>query len=399
MTEPNQSDEPTRKEGTVKRVLDGYGFISAEGLEEDLYFKSSWFRGYPALEEGEAVTFVFKRYGGNLQAHYVKRINESSAPRKDQGSVPFSEHPFQWAYFGHMPTVLEDLAGLALPERWDFGRGVQDPAQPLPILSSYLFHTFGKLVLDKKIKVSDDGKFAAYNTGLVDSRYEMIYAFFKQNDRASPPWRLSDFCIAGEGWAGQNLVRHFKPLPERAHYFDEPSDLFYDIRAGEPEIDWRHCVIQRLGRYPRKFLEDHWPATFPKEDVLGLLSKEERKRYFEEFGEAVEQDQRTYRMIINRVKDAVSLAIKRASWNFKTAVPQYYPRIQRLQLLLPICLVSDDQPDMALAVEKTKVGGYLGHTVLPLNWAYRNARLICRPDSDWLEPLSISGEDAEDDDE
>jgi hypothetical protein len=92
---------------------------------------------------------------------------------------------------------------------------------------------------------------------------------------------------------------------------------------------------------------------------------------------------------MNRIKDAVDLSIKRVSWNFKTAVPQYYPRVRKLQLLLPVCLVSDEKVDLALAVEKTDLGGYLGHTVLPLDWAYRNARLICRPDSDWLAPDQI----------
>jgi hypothetical protein len=28
--------------------------------------------------------------------------------------------------------------------------------------------------------------------------------------------------------------------------------------------------------------------------------------------------------------------------------------------------------------------------VLPLDWAYTNARLICRPDSDWLTPDEIT---------
>jgi hypothetical protein len=69
--------------------------------------------------------------------------------------------------------------------------------------------------------------------------------------------------------------------------------------------------------------------------------------------------------------------------------PQYYPRVERLQLLLPICLVSDENVDLALAVEKTASGNYLAHTVLPLDWAYTNARLICRPDSDWLTPTQI----------
>ena len=103
---------------------------------------------------------------------------------------------------------------------------------------------------------------------------------------------------------------------------------------------------------------------------------------------------------MNRVRDALDVSIKRVSWNFKTAIPQYYPPAKKLQLLLPLCLVSDDVVDVALAVERTVSGNYLAYTVLPLNWAYKNARLICRPDSDWLAPEQISGEqDADEEDE
>lgn len=137
------------------------------------------------------------------------------------------------------------------------------------------------------------------------------------------------------------------------------------------------------------FLQDHWPPNFAKREE-GELSPEERDVYFEQLGAAIEGDNRTYRRIMNRVKDAVDLSIKRVLWNFKTAVPQYYPRVKKLQLLLPVCLVSDEQVDLALAVEKTESGSYLGHTVLSLDWAYRNARLICRPDSDWLAPDMIT---------
>ena len=66
------------------------------------------------------------------------------------------------------------------------------------------------------------------------------------------------------------------------------------------------------------------------------------------------------------------------------------------RLLLPVCLLSDDKVDLALAVEKTASGSYLGHTMLPLDWAYKNARLVCRPDSDWLAPKEISPEADED---
>jgi len=56
-------------------------------------------------------------------------------------------------------------------------------------------------------------------------------------------------------------------------------------------------------------------------------------------------------------------------------------------------------PTVALAVEKTPSGNYLGHTVLALDWAYKNARLICRPDSDWLDAQEIPEGQIQEDDE
>ena len=153
-------------------------------------------------------------------------------------------------------------------------------------------------------------------------------------------------------------------------------------------MDWKHVIVDRIDRYPQEFVEDHWPTGFVARDT-SEMAHEDRKSYYAELGEAIQADNRTYRRIMNRVKDAVDLSIKRASWNFKTAVPQYYPRVRKLQLLLPVCLISDERVDLALAVEKTQSGSYLGHTALPLDWAYKNARLICRPDSDWLAPQEI----------
>lgn len=129
------------------------------------------------------------------------------------------------------------------------------------------------------------------------------------------------------------------------------------------------------------------------------MTPEERKEYFGALGEAIEGDYALYKRIMNRVRDAVELCVKRVSWNFKTAVPQYYPTVRKLQLLLPLCLMDDGVVDLALAVERTPSGNYLAHTVLPLNWAYNNARLICRPDSDWLSPETIIDQDASDEDE
>ena len=92
---------------------------------------------------------------------------------------------------------------------------------------------------------------------------------------------------------------------------------------------------------------------------------------------------------IRRLGDALDVALRRTRWNFKTAIPMYFHTKKNISLLLPLGVLSDETIDLALVVERTPVGAYLGHTVLPLDWAYSNARLICRPDSDWLTPSFI----------
>ena len=72
---------------------------------------------------------------------------------------------------------------------------------------------------------------------------------------------------------------------------------------------------------------------------------------------------------------------QRVSANYKLAIPQYYEG--KIQLLLPLCLMSDNKPDIAIAVTK-KNGCYQGHTCLTLDMAYNNARLIAKPESNWL---------------
>lgn len=395
MTSPQVSGD--RKTGTVLRVLGDYGFVSCDDLpDHDLYFKAAWFRGSPPLQEQERVSFELRTYGTNQQAHHLDRLDagaalSTGAPPTRRDRSPRSDWLFDWAYLGYLPNVLRELQGLALKEHWEFKNTPPVADKPCPILHSYILHTFGRLVLERKVLVNESANLAAFNTGLVDARYEPIHALLTPNDNPRSPWQLSGFCIAGEGADGQNLVRHFAPLPEPAHYFDNPVELLYNVKAGKPELDWRHIIIQRIDRYPKDFVDDHWPTGFERKDET-LLTPEERKEYFVALGAAIEADSRTYRRIMNRVKDAIDLSIKRVAWNYKTAIPTYYPRVKKLQLLLPLCLLDDNTVDLALAMEKTPAGSYLGHTALPLDWAYKNARLVCRPDSDWLAPEMISAD-------
>jgi len=65
-------------------------------------------------------------------------------------------------------------------------------------------------------------------------------------------------------------------------------------------------------------------------------------------------------------------------------VPSFYPAINDIQILLPLCLMDEDVPDCALVTNKDEHGRYEGRTILTLRMAYKNARLLCRPESEWL---------------
>jgi hypothetical protein len=83
------------------------------------------------------------------------------------------------------------------------------------------------------------------------------------------------------------------------------------------------------------------------------------------------------------LEGAIDHSVKRVERNYKTAVPQYYQG--HMQLLLPLCMTSQTKADLALAVYR-EGNVYLAATCLTLDMAYNNARLIARPDTEWLEP-------------
>ncbi len=83
------------------------------------------------------------------------------------------------------------------------------------------------------------------------------------------------------------------------------------------------------------------------------------------------------------IDGAIQHALRRVERNYRTAVPQFYKG--NIQLLLPLCMADRAQADLALAV-KDEGEVYIAYTCLTLDMAYNNARLIAKPDSDWLEP-------------
>jgi len=57
--------------------------------------------------------------------------------------------------------------------------------------------------------------------------------------------------------------------------------------------------------------------------------------------------------------------------------------ICKLQLLIPLCLIAKSKADLALVIEKENEI-YRASTCLTLDMGINNARLIAKPDDEWL---------------
>lgn len=201
------------------------------------------------------------------------------------------------------------------------------------ILKNYITHTYKKLKEEKNVIIKPN--YGLFNTGLFTKYYDPIYAYSGDNQKIE---FLTGYELSSRG---------IEERPPRANYFTKPELLVFDWHF-PIDIQFDHILDdeKNIQRLPKGFNE--------KENKICILT------------------------------GAIELMKKRVAANYKLAIPQYFDGKQ--QLLLPLCLDTDDeQPNLALAVTKLK-SCYQGHTCLTLDMAYNNARLIAKPDSQWLRP-------------
>lgn len=306
-------------------------------------------------------------------------------------------------FAGFSPETLNqkvsELAAIALPENWYFGP--QPPADfTYPICKSYLRYTFIRLQHEGKVIASPDHKYRAFNAGLLDTLLRPIYGLLTRPSSGLPDrqWGL-DFCIAGQGYAGKMLVAQFAQLPIAANYLDNADQAFYRLASGAPQVDWQHVVQDNMARLPLDFLVQYAPAGFTPRSTQGLTTPEFFD-YKRSFVEALEADPAGYRKIVNKLEEALDRTLRRIQINYKTAVPTYYPKINSIDLLLPMCLADENTTDLALVVRREPSDKYIGHTILTMRQAYNNARLICKLDEHWLtRSMALSQEEFDEDDD
>lgn len=241
---------------------------------------------------------------------------------------------------------LELLAKLAQPEMWTYKK-IKD-IDPYRILRNYFFFTYDRLKEENKLVISSDERYLCMNTGLLTIYNQDIVAIFSKNTMiGKQPWFFNGFFKETE----KIFTTNFSELPQIANYCNNVSDLVFDNTL-EINLRKEHIIDDNFQR----FVE----AGYSNKELINVL--------------------------LESAKGTLEKKLKR---NFKLALPFYYHNTEtkenKIQLLAPLYFPGAPVR-LALVlnkVESTANKYYEGVTVLPVEWAYMNSRLIVKPDEEW----------------
>jgi cold shock CspA family protein len=309
-------------------------FSGARGFTTDKYLR---------IEQGEPVVFTPKNSRGKLDAIDFVLIDDRYPL---EFFSEFKDLEQSLKYLASAPHLAETKN-----EYWDF---IKEPKNGVPVLFSYINQIFSRIKLQDKIvfgKSKENKEYAYFNTGLVTAEQDEIYAYFIENPEFE---ELLDFGLSIPKWfflefnTDQSKYSHyFSELPKMATFFDDTqiTQLIFDTSI-KVKLNKEH-LKRRKYRFPDKIknLDDN--------------------SFYEE------------------IERALILATKRARRNYKTAIPHFFEN--RIQILLPLCITSKSEADVALVVDKVEKS-YVAHTILTLDQAFNNARLLAKPDREWLTP-------------
>lgn len=259
----------------------------------------------------------------------------------------FADFKFRPDLGENWETPFQKLADKAKNEDWNFHLlEYKNSSTNYPILTSYLNFTFIRLQQQNKIKFNEDQSKACINTGLQTPEEKDIFATFYKNLNAEKRG-LPDWTLYGYFDTYSEKVRDFEPLPDIATYIDDPSELVFD-HSYEFDVQHKHICSHN---------KDRLPEILKSSDALARKA----------------------------VEGAILQLKKRLRRNYKLAIPHWYDG--RIQLLLPLTIEDDNITDLVLVAEKDfKRRKYMIRTSLKLDDAYLDARVVCAPDRQWLNP-------------
>lgn len=229
----------------------------------------------------------------------------------------------------------------------------------VPKLRNYLNYTFKRLVELEQASpgtyfVYDNAKdWIAFNTGLQNIHGADLLAIFQ---RYRPR----------EGDAGGQDRPDW--VFKGAH---APSDHQYRDHFGMnvPDIAW--------------YSTDSRDYVF---DVAYHLERDVFDHLFERAKERAGLPNVSDEVVRNYLRGALENLVPKIRRNYKVAIPVYYVEERRMQLLLPFVSATGTDTSCFLVEREDATKTYRLKTIFDLDQAYFSARLITRPDKDWLNP-------------
>lgn len=247
---------------------------------------------------------------------------------------------------------FERLAKIAKPENWNFQQPkYQKKHDNFPILLQYLNHTFLRLQSENKIRFESlQGEpYAFFNTGLQTPSNKDIFATFRPNRKAKNSNDFPDWFFRKWHDDYAKELANFMPLPQPANYFAKQSEKTFDA-SYDLVMNVKHVIRDNKARLPKELQENETLAT-------------------------------------TALKGAFETLKNQCQRNDAEAVPYWYAHDQKVQLLLPLYMTDPNQADAALVADKNEAGKvYRIKTILTLDMAYSNARLLRKPSQRWLNP-------------
>ena len=173
----------------------------------------------------------------------------------------------------------------------------------------------------------------------------------------------------------------------------------YVPKAGgpnKPVADWvyKGCYTPTETRYRNKFgnrVPDlAWYSRDSRDYVFDTsydLDRDVFDHLFERAKERAGLPNAPDEVVRNYLRGAIENLIPKILRSYKVAIPVYYVKEKRMQLLLPFVSASNVNDVSCFLVERDDEHKlYRFKTIFDLDQAYFSARLITRPDKDWLDP-------------
>ena len=278
--------------------------------------------------------------------------------------------------FFAMNQFLDKLSDKAVAEDWCFHGHQSSVSQP--ILKNFLEHSFYQATAENKTFRNEDEQIICFNTGLIDRMFNDIYIVCNIEDIDSPNNLFYERYTNPRIMTASDRLfsRYITTPPSPAKFYDDMSELLFDCEAASAphgiNLNDFHIFIDNLDRIN---------SSLPKGS----------KQY--NLNEIIDCH--------GKFESALACSLVLARRNYKLVAPQFWPETGKIQFLMPIylskiCETNEDGektvvlPNVALCLEKDNNGRYLGTSILTLDMAYQNARLIAKPDSFWLDPHRIS---------